>query len=66
VEGILRLGGNGELTALPAGLCSLAGLEALDLSNCGLTALPAGLGRLRNLKMLDLYSCPGWQPSGTC
>jgi Leucine-rich repeat (LRR) protein len=50
----LDLGGNGELIALPEGLCSLAGLEVLDLFGCGLAALPEGFGGLAGLKNLNL------------
>jgi hypothetical protein len=50
----LYLGGNMELTALPAGLWSLAGLVKLDLAQCGLWALPEGLGQLIGLCKLDL------------
>jgi hypothetical protein len=40
-----------ELTALPAGLCALSGLEELDLEYCrDLTALPEGVGQLAELK----------------
>ena len=51
---VLDLSGNMELTALPAGLWSLAGLEALDLQYCGLRALPEGIGRLAGLNRLNL------------
>jgi hypothetical protein len=60
---VLDLRENVELTALPAGLCALAGLEELDLSGCGLRALPEEIGRLlgpigpiglAGLKKLDL------------
>jgi hypothetical protein len=59
----LDLSNNGNLTALPDGLCALAGLEELDLSGCGLRALPEEIGRLlgpigpiglAGLKKLDL------------
>jgi Leucine-rich repeat (LRR) protein len=45
-----------ELTELPEGLCALAGLEELDLRECGLTALPEGIRGLAGLKRLDLGS----------
>ena len=50
----LDLSWNGNLTALPAGLCSLAGLEELYLQDCGLAALPEGIGGLVGLRGLDL------------
>jgi hypothetical protein len=37
--------GNEQLTGLPAGLWSLAGLEELYLGSCGLKVFP-GLGRV--------------------
>ena len=45
---------NRGLTALPEGLCALAGLEELDLAGSGLRALPEGIGRLAGLKRLKL------------
>jgi hypothetical protein len=51
----LWLGRNEGLTALPEGLCSLAGLEVLDLSGCGLSALPDGFGGLVGLRTLNLF-----------
>ena len=51
---VLDLRENVELTALPAGLCSLVGLEELNLRCCGLRALPEGVGRLTGLRQLVL------------
>jgi hypothetical protein len=45
---------NRRLDVLSEGLCSLAGLEELNVSNCGVTALPAGIGALTALQKLDL------------
>ena len=45
---------NRGLTALPAGLCALAGLEELSLKGCMLTALPEGIGGLAGLQRLFL------------
>jgi Leucine-rich repeat (LRR) protein len=50
----LNLSGNWRLQALPAGLCSLAGLAELNLQNCGLRALPEGVGGLTGLRELNL------------
>jgi hypothetical protein len=50
----LELSDNENLTALPAGLCALAGLEELNVYDCGLTALPEGIGGLTGLKELEL------------
>jgi Leucine-rich repeat (LRR) protein len=52
----LNLSNNEELTALPAGLCALAGLEELHLIRCGLITLPEGIGGLAGLKKLNLSS----------
>jgi hypothetical protein len=41
---------------LPEGLCSLMGLEELNMRGCGLRALPEGIGGLAGLKKLDLYN----------
>jgi Leucine-rich repeat (LRR) protein len=50
----LNLYGNRDLVALPEGLCTLVGLEELDVHLCGLRALPKGIGGLTGLKKLDL------------
>jgi Leucine-rich repeat (LRR) protein len=50
----LDLSHNAELTALPEGLCSLAGLEELNLVGCDLAVLPEGIGRLAVLRKLNL------------
>jgi Leucine-rich repeat (LRR) protein len=50
----LDLGYSERMAALPAGLCALAGLEELDLQDCGLTSLPEGIGGLIGLWKLDL------------
>jgi Leucine-rich repeat (LRR) protein len=42
--------------ALPEGLWTLAGLEDLDLRDCGLWALPEGIGGLTGLRKLDVSS----------
>jgi Leucine-rich repeat (LRR) protein len=51
---MLNLFANPGLTALPEGMCALAGLEELDLAGCGITALPEGVGALTGLLKLDL------------
>jgi hypothetical protein len=50
----LDLTGNRNLSALPAGLWTLAGLEELNLRTCGLMALPEGIEALAGLKKLNL------------
>jgi hypothetical protein len=55
----LDLSHNRELTALPAGLCALVGLEELNLAYCGLRALPEAVGGLTGLRKLDLSLNPG-------
>jgi Leucine-rich repeat (LRR) protein len=50
----LVLSSNRGLTALPAGLCLLSGLEELHLADCRLTALPEAMERLTGLRTLDL------------
>jgi Leucine-rich repeat (LRR) protein len=64
----LYLASNEALAALPQGLCSLAGLEELDLFGCNLTALPEGIGGLTWLKELKLCYNEGLSavPEGLC
>jgi hypothetical protein len=65
---VLHLDSNGGRIALPEGLWALAGLEVLDLNNCGLRALPEGVGALTGLRKLDLSR--NWEltalPEGLC
>ena len=55
----LYLASNEALAALPEGLCSLAGLEELNLMQCGLRALPKWCGGLAGLRTLDLWGNTG-------
>ena len=52
----LHLTMNRFLGMLLEGLCSLMGLEELNMRGCGLRALPEGIGGLAGLKKLDLYN----------
>jgi hypothetical protein len=65
---MLDLSFNRGLRALPAGLCALAGLEELDLRNCGLVTLPEGIGALAGLRKFDLGDKEGLTalPAGLC
>jgi hypothetical protein len=64
----LCLASNEALAALPGGLCSLVGLEELDLFGCNLTALPEGIAGLTRLKELNLCYNEGLSalPEGLC
>ena len=67
----LCVAGN-RLRALPAELCAVTSLEALDLSRNKLTALPECLSRLANLRSLNAVDnicgryLRGWASSGAC
>jgi hypothetical protein len=52
-----------ELTALPEGLCSLVGLEVLDMFSCGLAVLPEeieGLAGIKNAHSSQVWALLNW------
>jgi hypothetical protein len=52
-----------ELTALQEGLCSLVGLEVLDMFSCGLAVLPEeieGLAGIKNAHSSQVWALLNW------
>eukprot|EP01127_Copromyxa_protea_P021259 TRINITY_DN7267_c0_g1_i2.p1 TRINITY_DN7267_c0_g1~~TRINITY_DN7267_c0_g1_i2.p1 ORF type:complete len:2037 (-),score=281.34 TRINITY_DN7267_c0_g1_i2:43-5445(-) len=57
----LSLSGN-KLSAVPHGICQIAGLEELNLSDNGISEDPLTIGFMKSLKDLRLQGNPVWNP----